>query len=221
MKDKNLIIIGATEFAEIAYEYFMEESEYRVVAFAVDAEYIVRDTLKNIPVIPLEKVFSDYPPEEFELFTAVTYKKINGLRRDFYNKGKERGYSFATFVSPAAFVWKNVSVGEDVFIFENNTIQYNARIGNGVVIWSGNHIGHSAVIDDFCFISSHVVVSGYTRIGEKSFCGVNSTIANNICIAPKTIMGAGSVITKDIKVSNGVYVGNPAVRLNKKAESVF
>ncbi len=35
-KTRKLIIVGAGEFAEIAYEYFSYDSEYDVVAFAVE-----------------------------------------------------------------------------------------------------------------------------------------------------------------------------------------
>ena len=34
-KNKKLILVGAGELAEIAYEYFTHDSEYEVVAFSV------------------------------------------------------------------------------------------------------------------------------------------------------------------------------------------
>lgn len=33
---KNLLIVGAGEFADIAYEYFTVDSDYTVVGFAVE-----------------------------------------------------------------------------------------------------------------------------------------------------------------------------------------
>ena len=38
-KTKKLVIVGAGEFGEIAYEYFTEDSPYKVVAFAVERQY--------------------------------------------------------------------------------------------------------------------------------------------------------------------------------------
>ena len=38
-KTRKLVIVGAGEFAEITYEYFTFDSEYEVVAFAVEKEY--------------------------------------------------------------------------------------------------------------------------------------------------------------------------------------
>ncbi len=35
MPQKNLVIVGDSAFAEVAYEYFTHDSPYTVVAFAV------------------------------------------------------------------------------------------------------------------------------------------------------------------------------------------
>lgn len=217
MGRKNLVIIGATEFAEIAYEYFSMGDEYEVDAFAVNREYRKTDALKGVPVVEFEELRDLYPPCTYYLFTAITYGKMNRIRKKFYDTGKEWGYRFASYVSPYSFVWNNVIIGEDTFIFEDNTIQYNARIGNGVVIWSGNHIGHSAVIKDFSFISSHVVISGYCTIGMGSFCGVNSSIGNNIELGEDSLVGAGAVITHSQLGIGKVYVGNPCHIMSKSA----
>ena len=57
---------------------------------------------------------------------------------------KAKGYAAATYVSSRAFVWHNVVLGDNVFIFESNVVQHHASIGNDVILWSGNHIGHRA-----------------------------------------------------------------------------
>lgn len=217
MGRKKLVIIGATEFAEIAFEYFMIESEYEVVAFTVDREYRRMDYLKGKPVIAFDELREKYPSDNYYLFTAITYGKMNDIRKRFYETGKKWGYRFATYISPYSFVWNNVRIGEDTFIFENNTIQYNAYIGTGVVLWSGNHIGHSAVIKDFSFISSHVVISGFCIIGMNSFCGVNSTLGNNIELGDYSLVGAGTVVTHSQKIEGNVYVGNPCRIIAKSA----
>ena len=38
-KTRKLVIVGAGEFGEIAYEYFTFDSEYEVVAFAVEKAF--------------------------------------------------------------------------------------------------------------------------------------------------------------------------------------
>ncbi|MBI5542143.1 MAG: acetyltransferase [Bacteroidia bacterium] len=206
---KKLIIIGAGDFAEIAHEYFSENGEYEVVAFCVEKRYIKHQTINGITVIPYEELKVLFPPSEFYLFTAISSTLLNTLRKRFYFETKLMGYNFATYISPKAFVWHNVKIGENCFIFEGNILQYNVEIGNNVILWSNNTIGHRAKIKDHCFISSNVVVAGFSEIGEGSFIGINASIPDLIKIAENNFIIAGSVLLENT-LPNKVYKGNPA-----------
>ena len=209
-KDKKLVIIGAGEFGEIAYEYFTDDSDYEVVGFAVESKYRDMDTFRELPVIDFERIKELYPPEQYHVFVAITYVKLNRARRRLYKACKEMGYTCANYISSHSFFWKNAEIGENSFIFEDNTIQFHAKIGNNVILWSGNHIGHRSVIGDDCWLTSHVVVSGFCKIGAGSFVGVNATIGDNVTIAEDVILGAGAVTVKNLSQKGGVYVGTPA-----------
>jgi sugar O-acyltransferase (sialic acid O-acetyltransferase NeuD family) len=197
-KTRKLVVIGDSLFAEIAYEYFTYDSEYEVVAFSVEQNYIKRDSLFGLPVVPFETMQDQYVPPEHSFFAANVYTQMNQLRTRLYRTAKGKGYTPASYISSRAFVWRNVSIGEHCFIFEDNTVQPFARIGNNVVLWSGNHIGHHSTIKDNVFFSSHVVLSGVCVVGESCFMGVNSTIANNITIGNNVLVGAGALIIRDV-----------------------
>lgn len=214
-----LIIVGDGETAELAYEYFTHDSPHEVVAFCVEREYAKRDRLFDLPVVSFEEVENLYPPATHKAFVAISYTQLNRVRQRLFQLTKLKGYECVSYVSSHAFVWHNVEIGENCFIFENNVVQYAVRIGNNVVLWSGNHIGHQTIIKDNVFISSHVVVSGYCEIGENCFLGVNSSIANNIKIARDCLIGMGAVIHKDT-AERKVYVGNPARPLPKDSFAV-
>ncbi len=201
-----LIIIGDSAFAEIAYEYFMHDSDYEVVAFSVESDYLKRGELFGLPVVPFEQVEQLYHPQAHHFFAANVYTDLNKLRTRLYRQAKEKGYSPASYISPHAFVWRNCEVGEHCFIFENNVVQPFAKIGDNVVLWSGNHIGHHSVIKSHCFISSHVVVSGFVEIGESCFVGVNTTMANNLSVGENCHIGAGALILADVP-ENQTVVG--------------
>ena len=209
MIKKKLVIIGAGEFAEIAYEYFTYDSAYEVVAFSVEQKYLDKSCLCGLPVVEFETLELHYPPKDFMVFTAITSTLLNTVRTKLYRLAKQKGYEFATYISTKSFVWRNAKIGENTFIFEDNTIQPFTEVGNNVVMWSGNHIGHRSVIKDNCFISSHTVISGYCEIGENSFLGVNCAVADNIKIARDNFIALGSVINKDTE-ENKIYRGNPA-----------
>lgn len=219
-KKEKLIIVGAGEFAEIAYEYFTYDSPYQVVAFSVEKDFLEKKELFGLPVVPFEELERLYDPLKHKIFVAVTYTQLNRLRTRLYKEAKRKGFSAVSYASSNAFVWRNVKIGENCFIFENNVVQYHVEIGNNVILWSGNHIGHRTKIKDNCFISSHVVVSGYCKVGENSFLGVNSCIADFTKIAKDCIIGAGAVIIKGTEEGK-VYVGNPAKPLEKSSFAAF
>ena len=194
---RKLVIVGDSAFAEIAREYFDADSPYEVAAFSVESDYLQRDTLRGLPVVPFETLTETHPPDEYEVFVAVVYTQMNRLRARLAAECRERGYRLASFVSPHAFVWDNVEFGEHCFVFEDNTLQPFVSVGDNVVLWSGNHIGHHSRIEDNCFISSHVVISGFCVIGRNCFLGVNATVANNVTIAEDNWISPGVVIMKN------------------------
>jgi sugar O-acyltransferase (sialic acid O-acetyltransferase NeuD family) len=199
MHARHLIIVGDSAFAEIAYEYFTHDSPYQVVAFCVDREFLTRDSLFGLPVVPMDEIEVRFPPEGHSFYAALVYTQLNRLRTRLYQSMKSRGYAPASYVSSSAFVWQNVQLGEHCFIFEDNTIQPFCRIGENVVLWSGNHIGHHSRVADNCFISSHVVVSGYCEIGQNCFIGVNATLGNNVSVGADCLVGAGALITSNVE----------------------
>jgi sugar O-acyltransferase (sialic acid O-acetyltransferase NeuD family) len=198
MQERDLIIIGDSAFAEIAYEYFTHDSQFRVVAFSVEREHMSRDSLFGLPVVPFEELERQFDPASHHFYAALVYTQMNRLRTRLYKAAKAKGYRPASYVSSRAFVWQNVELGEHCFIFEDNTVQPFVRIGNNVVLWSGNHIGHHSVVKDHCFISSHVVVSGFCTFGENCFVGVNATFGNNLEVSDDCLVGAGALITRDV-----------------------
>lgn len=196
-KQKSLILVGDSAFAEVAYEYFTRDSPYRVVGFSVEGAYRKRERLLGLPVIPFEEIQTHYDPATHAVFVAIVYTQMNRLRARLCQEAKTKGYTLASYVSRNAFVWPNAIVGEHCFIFENNVVQPFVKLGNNVILWSGNHIGHHSEIKDNCFISSHVVISGFVCVGENSFLGVNSSVSNNRTIGRDCWVGPGVSIAQD------------------------
>ena len=208
-RPQNIVIIGAGEQAQLAYEYFTHDSVHGVVAFAVEREFRDTDTLMDLPVIDFETMEDEYDPKIFQTHVAISSTKLNRARERLFNLVKNKGYKCASYISSRAFVWHNVEIGENAFILEHNTIQPFCKVGDNVVLWSGNHIGHRSVIGNHCFISSHVVISGFCHIGDYTFMGVNSSVANNTDVAEDNFIAMGAQITKPTK-SDLIYKGTPA-----------
>ncbi len=194
-----VVVFGTGSFAQVVHFYLTHDSDHEVVAFTVHEKYLNQDEIFGLPLVAFESLHRDFPPDSFKMYVAVGYKNVNQLRATIYEEVKSRGYDLITYVSSRCTHWGDTVIGDNCFIFEDNTIQPFVRIGNDVVIWSGNHIGHHVTIGDHCFISSHVVISGHAVVGPYCFLGVNSTIRDNIEIGESCIVGAGSLIMKSTK----------------------
>lgn len=215
---KPLIIFGSGDIAQLAHFYFSTDSEYDVVAFTVDFAYLTDPSFCGLPVIPFEEISNQYAPGQCELFIALSYSKLNAVRKEKYFAAKAMGYQLTSFISSRATVLNDGCIGENCFIFEDNTIQPFVTIGNNVTLWSGNHIGHHSTVKDHCFIASHVVVSGGVEIGEQCFIGVNATLRDHIKIGEKCVIGAGTLLLADAE-PEGVYIGNATERSEVQVRS--
>jgi len=205
---KKIIIFGTSTFSEIAYEYFKNDKKFEIVGFSVNKDFIKGKKFLGLPIIPFENIEKKFPPKKYSMFIATSYQNMNKTREKIFKEAKIKGYKLVSYVDKNAIKWKNVRIGENCFIFENNVIQPFAKIGNNVIMWSGNHIGHGVEIEDNCFISSHVVVAGFAKIGKNSFLGINSSIRDGIKIGKECIIGAGSVILNDTKDKEVYSSGN-------------
>ncbi|MZR30633.1 acetyltransferase [Sneathiella litorea] len=208
---RKLIIFGNSEIAELAKYYFEKDTEYEIAGFCVDPEFLKGDTFCDKPIVSFDEVQSKFSPEDHSFFVALSYTKLNTLRREKFESAKALGYQFASYISPYATVLNNGKIGENCFILEDNTIQPFVSIGDNVTLWSGNHIGHHSTIKSHCFISSHVVISGGVTIDEQCFVGVNSTLRDGITIGEKSVIGAGAIILGNVE-SSGVYIAGKTER---------
>jgi len=201
-----IIIFGIGVTAELAHYYFTVDTDHEVIAFTVDKDFMDKDSFQGLPLLDFENIEEYYSPDEYKMFIATGYAKVNRNRAKKYITAKEKGYQLVSYISSKATLFDNVEIGDNCFILEDNTIQPFVTIGNNVTLWSGNHIGHHSQIGDHCFISSHVVVSGGVRIEPYCFLGVNATLRDHIVLARESVIGPGAIILKDT-VEKGVYTG--------------
>lgn len=207
---RDIVIVGAGETAELAWEYFTCDSAHRVAAFAVEERFLESETFCGLPVVPVENVEKAYPPARYGAFVAVSYVQLNRPRARLFGLMESKGYNLASYVSSRAFVWRTVIIGRNCLILEHNVLQHGVRIEDNVYLWSGNHVGHRTRIGRHTFVSSHIVISGFCDVGQSCFIGVNASVADNVTLADDTVIGAGTVVLKNTEAGR-VYVGNPAI----------
>jgi sugar O-acyltransferase (sialic acid O-acetyltransferase NeuD family) len=197
-KEDQLIIVGDSVFAQVAYEYFTHDSKSEVVAFSVESDYLKSDRLFGLPVVPFEQLQTLYSPAEHKTFVAVVFTQFNRLRTRLYQAATAKGYAPASYISSNAYVGRNAEIGAHCFICESCVIQSSATLGENVVLWSGNYVGHHALIKSNCFTLPHVVISEFAELGENCIVGPNSTVLNNVTVADDRFIEAGTLVSENI-----------------------
>ncbi len=215
---KKIILFGFGEYGEVAHFYFKKHSEKQIVAITAHAANITSDHVFGTPTVAFEDLSKEFPSSDYGMFIAIGYSGLNGVRKKIFCEAKEKGYRLVSFVSPDATCHASF-IGENTFIFEDNTIQPFTHIGNNVVMWSGNHIGHHSRIGDHTFITSHVVVSGGVVVGERCFIGVNASIRDHVSIGERTIIGAGTRIMRNTE-EGSVYSEPSSKKFSDDSASV-
>ena len=217
---RRIVLVGAGEMASIAHEYFTGDSPHEVVAFSVGSDYLEGDSYEGLPLVALETLTETHPPSEYAAFVAISWNKLNRIRRRLYEDVKARGYDLMTYVSSRAFVGVGATFGENTFVFENNNLQRGVSVGDDVILWSANHCGHHSVVEDHVFFSSHVVIAEAARIGASSFMAANTYVYVGVSVGTDCVVGAGAVVLSDTE-SGGVYVGVPARASGRSSLAAF
>lgn len=222
---RNIVILGTGNISAVAYEFIKHDSPYEVVAFSVERNHAKETHHSGLPLVSFEEVEALYPPDEFGIFVAIGYGKLNGIRKRLCEEARAKGYDLVSYVSSQAFVWHDVEIGDNAFILENNVIQPFCKIGNGVTLWSGNHVGHGTHIGDYCYLASHVVVSGFVEIGKSCFVGVNATLADGVKVGKNCLIGAGATVLRNTGEAKVLGARNTPARdyddLSAKAQDLF
>jgi len=216
---KRIVIFGCNDFAELVKFYFDNDSDYEVTGFVIDNDYHTVDTFLDLPLIKTDDLESTFPKEEYSLFVAVGYSKMNRIREQKINEFRRMGYYLVNYISSSCTRWSDLVIEDNCFIMENVILQKNVKLGSGVIIWAGTCIGHDSVLHDNVFISLNATLSGNTVVKDKSFIGANATIKDDVLIEESTLVGAGSYISNNTKKFE-VYTPTRVVNLVERIQEV-
>ena len=201
MKDnpKKVVIFGVSDFASQVSFYLKQDSDYEIVAYTVNAEYNKTKMFLGLPVVDFERVQEIYPSNEYSMFIAIGYHKLNATRTTKFNEAKAKGYSLISYICSRNSYWDDLIIGENCFIMEGNIFMQNVKIADNVIFAIGNKVGHDSVIEANCFITSNVMMGGFCTIRKNTFIGLSTVIKDKTTIGERNILGAGSIILKDTR----------------------
>src|SRR5208337_4280427 len=122
----HLVIVGAGEWAAVAFERFCRDSPYEVVAFSAEAGHLGADLCRGLPLVPLEDLAMTYPPGRYVAFVAAPYWPSQARRR-LYDIVRSPGSACAWCVSRRVFAVRSVEIGENTVEHERRALRQMVR----------------------------------------------------------------------------------------------
>lgn len=216
---KKVILYGNKSTAKEMYYCLKFYSNYDVVGFCIDKEYLESEKFCDLPVVTYDNVEKVFSPKKFNMLIAIGYVGNNKIRKEKYFQTKEKGYQLISYISPKAVTYPELLVGDNCIVHHCTVISSGVKIGNNVMIGPGCTISHDVVIGDHCFISNGVSIAGSVTIGECCYLGTNSIIRNKIEIGNECVIGAGAVLLQDAE-DRSVFMGEPACLLSLQSNEL-
>lgn len=202
MHRKNkLVIIGAGGHGRVCAEV-ASLAGYREIVFLDDCPQ------RNSAVVGSTEDLTPFL-DEYDFFVGLG---SNTLRKDFFERIKALGGTFATLIHPNSTVSRLAVIGEGSVVMAGAVINFGARLGRGVIVNTCSSADHDCRLNDFCHIGVGAHLAGTVEVGEVSFIGAGSAVINNISIGDGVIVGAGAAVVRDLTES-GTYVGVPARKI--------
>lgn len=209
---KKTIIFGTGSQAIRLYQTMEQEGMDMPSSFVVNRRYIQETTLYDVPVLPFEDMENLVPPEEYDVYLAVGYSKMNNNRMNIANELLKKGYSLLNFIHPKAEVWTK-QIGYGNIIMSSVYCDANCRIGNCNIMDGGHvNIGHDDIVGDYNFFGSFSFLAGYVTVKNNCFFGIKSTVGDHSVVESYTLVGAGAYINGRTK-EGSVYVAPKSMRI--------
>lgn len=205
MRNKRLIIIGAGQTAEQIFHLASGLELFEQIVFAVDQRYRAQGTFCDSDVLELDSVLNTFDPMQDSAFIAMSWNRLNHHRTAMYDRIKACNVSLANLIADTASVYKNASIGDNVWISELAIVGCSSIVGNNVFVQPGASVLHNTVINDHSFIGGSSVIGGNSKIGTGSFVGLGAIIFNDLIIGKNCIIGAGATVRKDLPDYSIVY----------------
>jgi sugar O-acyltransferase (sialic acid O-acetyltransferase NeuD family) len=212
MFNKKICIIGASGFGREVLCCLIDSIQNTDYKIADIACFMEKDDFGATNIMGIEVIKdSDFNPALYDVVVGIgdpaTRKKVV--------ESLPAGTTFTSVIHPSAVISKWVEIGEGAVITAGTIITCNIKIGTHAHLNLHTTIGHDCNIGNYFTTAPGSNISGICTFGDCVYFGTNAAVRQGVNICNNVTIGMGGVVVKDID-EQGVYVGNPLKKLEKK-----
>jgi sugar O-acyltransferase (sialic acid O-acetyltransferase NeuD family) len=213
---KRVVIVGAgahgREVAEILRHRAQTEGRVLIAGFIDDDRSLWRSTIDELPVLGDWTWFEGVNRDEIAVVCSSGFSET---RKQIASRAESYALTFASAISPLAYLSPRAAIGEGVVIYPNATVCRGSSIGNHVLINAGSVVSHDDKLGAYVTLNPGVHLAGNVSVGEGSYLGMGSNVIQGVSIGAWATVGAGAAVISDLP-AHVTAVGVPARILGAK-----
>ncbi|MBO9607977.1 MAG: acetyltransferase, partial [Paenibacillaceae bacterium] len=163
----------------------------------------------DLPCLGTDEALFAFAPEEVTLLNGVGSVAVPTVRRLLFEKLRERGYSFAAVIHPAAAVSGSAALAEGVQVMAGAIIQPGCVLGANSIVNTKASLDHNTRVGTHVHVAPGATVCGEVQIGDAVHIGAGATVLQGVRIGTGSVIGAGALVVKDV-ASGATVMGVPA-----------
>lgn len=201
-----LVLIGGGGHAAACIDVILATGQFSILGI-LDAKEKVGHDVMGIPIIGTDEDITTYANSASFL---ITFGQFLDMRSLFYQKYSS--VSFATVISPFAYVSKTAFIGKGSIVMHHAVVNAKAVVQNNVIVNTMALVEHDTVVENHVHLATKSVCNGHVHVGEGSLIGSGAVVLPSCSITKNTVIAAGAVVNRSIEVS-GTYAGCPAEKI--------
>lgn len=201
---KDLILIGGGGHCKSCIDVIEHAGDFNIVGI-LDKKELIGNKILSYDIIGTDEDVLKF--KQCSFLITVGQIKSSAVRKKIYHNLTANELTFATVISPRAYVSKYANIGVGTIVMHNAMINSAVTVGHNCIINTKALIEHDTIVGNHCHISTAAILNGNCKIGDDVFIGSNATLVNQVMIADEVIVGAGITVISSIN-SKGIYTGN-------------
>ncbi len=193
---RNLVIIGAGNVGGfLAFNQNLFAEQFNIIGFLDDDAAKLGQEFYGLKVLGnTEHLFT--MDKSISVAIGIGFPKA---KRKVFEKIKDNGNDFPSFISSKAWVSNNVTVGKGVILYPGVSINYQTVVNDFVIMNMNCAIGHDCTIGKFCALAPGVNLGGFTVLEEAVDMGIGSATKQNIVVGKEAVIGGQSMLIKNVE----------------------
>lgn len=207
---KNLVIIGAGNVGGfLVYNQHLFAEQYNLLGFLDDDADKLGKEFYGLKVIGnTEHLFT--MDKSTAVVIGIAFPKA---KRKVFEKIKDNGNEYPSFVANNVWLSKTVSVGKGVILYPGVAINYETVVEDFVIMNMNCAIGHNCSIGKFSALAPGVNLAGFTVLEQAVDMGIGAATKQNIIVGKDAVVGGQAMLVKNVPPAATV-AGVPAIIRN-------